>query len=176
MTDRRSTGRGAIDTRFPDQLPGTLDALAAISALVHTWSAPQFQHALAQRIEPEPDLPVLLMIRHLGMFGGQTPSDIGAALGMSRSNASKVINRAQDRDLVVRVGNQRDLRSVTVTLTEAGSELANRCTRAGDEMMRELIADWDESDRAAWIRLSRRLSRDAAQYAARLVRSAESAE
>lgn len=143
--------------------------MAATSALVYIWSLPQFQRALAAAVAPDVDLGVQLLVRHLGMFGDQLPSHLGIALGMTRSNVSKIVGRAEGKGLVVRQPVEGDRRSTLVSLSPAGSVLAEKILHSGDEMMREMTRSWSREELRAWAQRSHLLAEAAADYAQRLM-------
>lgn len=166
---QHATPATARPAGLPTVLPYRVDALGSTSALVYIWTLPQFQRALAARVTPEVDLGVQALVRHLGMLRAQTPSQLGATLGMTRSNVSKIVGRAEDLGLVTRQAAPADGRSVLVELTEAGDVLAERTMEVGDEMMRELTRGWSADELHQWTLLSRRLAEAAASYAQDLI-------
>ncbi|GGH47188.1 MarR family winged helix-turn-helix transcriptional regulator [Microbacterium album] len=154
---------------LPTELPYHVDALTAVSALVYIWTLPAFQHALGEQVEANPDVPVQLLVRHLEMFGPQSPTALARDLGMTRSNVSKIVGRAEARALLVRVVDHEDARSIQIRLVEAGRDLARRTLAIGDAMMRQLTKEWAAQELQAWTDLSHRLSREAARYAERII-------
>lgn len=58
--------------------------------------------------------------------GQQTSSEIADALGLSHSNASKVIRSVEDKDLITRQVGKEDKRQMNFILTAAGRELITR--------------------------------------------------
>ncbi|WP_345037617.1 MarR family winged helix-turn-helix transcriptional regulator [Georgenia daeguensis] len=143
--------------------------MAATSALMYIWSLPQFQRALAAHVAPDVDLGVQTLVRHLGMFGAQLPSHLGVALGMTRSNVSKIVRRAEAHGLVTREPVDRDGRSILVDLSPAGDVLAAQILHSGDEMMREMTRGWSREELRDWTRLSHRLANAAAEYAQKII-------
>ena len=69
-----------------------------------------------------------------------TMSELAAYLGLDRSTITGLINRASERHLVRRVGNENDKRSSRVTLTEAGQALAATCASEISRKIAPLVA------------------------------------
>ncbi|HLR96190.1 MAG TPA: MarR family transcriptional regulator [Jiangellaceae bacterium] len=169
MASERTVSGTAVRQELPTALPYRVEALAATSALVYIWTLPSFQRALAAQVAPDVDLGVQTLVRHLGMFGSQFPSHLGTALGMTRSNVSKIVRRAETHGLVIREPGTGDRRSVLVKLSSAGEILAARTLEVGDEMMSELTQGWSREELHDWTRLSHRLANAAAEFAQSLI-------
>lgn len=58
--------------------------------------------------------------------GRMTSSELADALGLSHSNASKVIRSAEEKDLITRQVGQKDKRQMNFIPTAAGQELITR--------------------------------------------------
>jgi MarR family transcriptional regulator, lower aerobic nicotinate degradation pathway regulator len=69
-----------------------------------------------------------------------TMSELATYLGLDRSTITGLINRAQERDLVRRVGNHSDRRSTRVTLTRSGRQLAAACATEISQEIAPLVA------------------------------------
>jgi MarR family transcriptional regulator, lower aerobic nicotinate degradation pathway regulator len=69
-----------------------------------------------------------------------TMSELAAYLGLDRSTITGLINRAEERGLMRRVGNKNDKRSSRVTLTKAGQALATRCAAEISQEIAPLVA------------------------------------
>ncbi|MET0822322.1 MAG: MarR family winged helix-turn-helix transcriptional regulator [Aeromicrobium sp.] len=160
---------GVQQPAVPSDLPYGSKPLIALSALFYVWSLPRFQTALAGRLDPGVDLGVHTLVRELILFGPQRPSTVAERLGKSRSNMSKVANRAIDAQLVLRRGEDGDARSVVLDLTAAGQALGADALKIGDTMMDELVEGWSAEELEMWTNLTHRLSVAAADYATRLM-------
>lgn len=62
--------------------------------------------------------------------GQQTSSEIADALGLSHSNASKVIRSVEEKDLITRRVGKEDKRQMNFVLTPAGHELITKIKNA----------------------------------------------
>jgi MarR family transcriptional regulator, lower aerobic nicotinate degradation pathway regulator len=69
-----------------------------------------------------------------------TMSELAAYLGLDRSTITGLISRAEERNLVRRVGNENDKRSTRVTLTRAGQALATSCVAEISQEIAPLVA------------------------------------
>lgn len=96
---------------------------ALIDALVRTSFATM---AVLNRIAAEHDLS-LTQLRVLAILRDRrvTMSELAGYLGLDKSTVSTLVDRAAQRDLLQRTPNPLDRRSVDVTLTAAGSDLAD---------------------------------------------------
>lgn len=69
-----------------------------------------------------------------------TMSELAAYLGLDRSTITGLINRAEERGLVRRIGNKNDKRSTRVTLTKTGQALALTCAAEISQEIAPLVA------------------------------------
>lgn len=69
-----------------------------------------------------------------------TMSELAAYLGLDRSTITGLVNRAEERGLVRRIGNENDKRSTQVTLTRAGQDLARICAAEISQEIAPLVA------------------------------------
>ena len=69
-----------------------------------------------------------------------TMSELAAYLGLDRSTITGLINRAEERGLMHRVGNENDKRSSRVTLTKTGQTLAMACAAEISQEIAPLVA------------------------------------
>jgi DNA-binding MarR family transcriptional regulator len=67
-------------------------------------------------------------------------SELAAYLGLDRSTITGLINRAEERGLMRRVGNENDKRSNRVTLTKTGQTLAMACAAEISQEIAPLVA------------------------------------
>ncbi|WP_405137642.1 MarR family winged helix-turn-helix transcriptional regulator [Nocardia sp. NBC_01388] len=110
-----------VSTVFTDSKPlNTVDALVQLSFLI--------QRVLGA-VGAEHDLSII-QIRLLGVLRDRQPGmlELGAHLGLDKSSMTGLVGRAEKRGLVQRSPSPRDGRAVLVSLTPAGSALAERCT------------------------------------------------
>lgn len=77
-----------------------------------------------------------------------TMSELAAYLGLDRSTISGLVDRAEERGIMRRAGNETDRRSSRVTLTEKGHTLAATCAGEIAQELEPLVARLAASDRA----------------------------
>ena len=75
-----------------------------------------------------------------------TMSELAAYLGLDRSTITGLINRAEQRNLMRRVGNENDKRSTRVTLTRTGQSLASTCAAEISQEIAPLVAPLTPSE------------------------------
>lgn len=109
--------------------PGVVDGLVQVSFLV--------QRLLAEVGAPH-DLSVI-QVRLLGVLRDRQPSmaELAVLLQMGRPGVSGLVDRAEQRGLVTRVGDDSDRRSIRAHLTDHGQQLA---TAVRDEAARRIDA------------------------------------
>jgi DNA-binding MarR family transcriptional regulator len=90
-------------------------------------------------------------------------TEVTGALGVAHSTASRLVARAADAGMVDRAVSSTDPRRASLTLTPAGIRLvrASRDYRAG--RLREMLADWPESDISALASLLTRFAETTGQ-------------
>ncbi len=86
-------------------------------------------------------------LANLAGRGGQTISELGAAVGARATTLTSVLDRLQRRGYITRGGRPTDRRVVVVELTPTGRRVAATVRRAFDDLERRALATL--SDRAA---------------------------
>jgi DNA-binding MarR family transcriptional regulator len=104
----------------------------------------------------------------LGTGGATRPSILAAQLRTGRSNVSKLLNRLEAEGLIESLADPRDSRAQLVSLTRAGVERSHEVFSIGDDMMRELTAEWSPEEVGGFTELLARLNTAAARYEERL--------
>jgi DNA-binding MarR family transcriptional regulator len=98
----------------------------------------------------------MLQCRLLGVLRDREPSmaELARLLGLDKSSATGLVDRAQRRGLVERVANPRDGRGWRVVLTTAGRALTEVAVVDVTRQIAELTADLTDSDRDRLSRLA----------------------
>ncbi|MFG2955750.1 MarR family winged helix-turn-helix transcriptional regulator [Streptomyces sp. NPDC048291] len=119
---------------------GLVDGLAQLSFLV--------QGALG-KVAAEHGLSVV-QLRLLGVLRDRTPGmqELANHLGLDKSSMTGLVDRAERRDLVRRTPAPHDRRSVLVSITPQGQELARQCQALADRELRDLAAHLTDAQRA----------------------------
>ena len=89
------------------------------------------------------------LARLLSLLGGRAPTvnELATLLGLDKSSASGLIDRAQRRGLVRRVPSQLDRRSVRVRLTKQGSDLSEALSSSFAKGVADLLDPLPDEDR-----------------------------
>ena len=93
----------------------------------------------------------LLML--LRANGSLAPKPLARALAVSAPNLTLLLDRLQDRDLVLRAPNPKDGRSQHVSLSAKGLQLAQRAAQAAIPMETELMGRLTSAEHAMLIEL-----------------------
>jgi MarR family transcriptional regulator, lower aerobic nicotinate degradation pathway regulator len=129
-----------------DQASPTTDALVQLSFVLHTeMTGVAADHDLS-----------LVQLRMLGVLRDRRPTMARLAqhLGLTKSSLTGLIDRAEHKDLVRRVADRADGRTVRVELTRHGRALATRATAAANRDVDLLLADLSAAQRAQLTRLA----------------------
>jgi DNA-binding MarR family transcriptional regulator len=141
-----------VARRIDDELPNApvvkrLEEMesSAVAALVHLvgyWTSEDFQGILAERagVDTESrDVPLLFMLARLGPV---RPSVCARALSVSAGNVSKMVDRLAARGYARRTADPHDARASFVSLTELGTNAADRLNREGERLFTDLLSAW----------------------------------
>jgi DNA-binding MarR family transcriptional regulator len=80
----------------------------------------------------------VLMALHAG--DSRTVGELAQTLGVRLPTVSGIVDRLEAQGLVGRQSDERDRRVVRIRLTEAGSDLAGRLARVGQQRFRDWLA------------------------------------
>lgn len=100
----------------------------------------------------------------LGFRGTARPGALAAIIGVGAPAVSKAVKRLAAANLVIVTADPDDGRACELTLSREGRSVARRLYAVGDDMIRELTADWDEEDIRIMTALTARLARSAHAY------------
>ncbi|MFG3399455.1 MarR family winged helix-turn-helix transcriptional regulator [Streptomyces parvus] len=142
--------------------------LSNLSELVARWGSHRFQMAHGSQINNGLDFASNKVLYVLGRSGPLRPSALAEQLATGRANVSKLVNRLELRGLVHKVKDPHDARASLVELTPLGIELSRDAFRIGDEMLREMTADWSAQEVSIFSHQMARFTRAAAEYERRV--------
>ncbi len=119
----------------------TVDALAQAAFLI--------QRALEQRAN-EHDFS-LIQTRLLGVLRDREPTmnELAQLLGIDKSSASGLVDRAERRGLVQRTPSTRDRRSVLVRLTDQGRSLVDEVSARFEQDVAAMLEPLTASERSS---------------------------
>ena len=143
----------------------TVDGLAQLSFLVH---------GLLERRAGEHGISII-QTRLLGVLRDRKPTmnELATLLGLDKSSATGLVDRAERRGLVARVPSSADRRSVLVALTDAGRALVVECAAGFEADVAALLAPLVAADRDALSRSSAGCSSPTRRPRRRSVRRSE---
>jgi MarR family transcriptional regulator, negative regulator of the multidrug operon emrRAB len=93
----------------------------------------------------EPEFRVLVALFSQGE-GVAHPSDLCARTGQSPANMSRISDALVSRDLITRVSSSKDRRRMVLRITESGEELVRRLMPVLFAPLKEMFAEFSESD------------------------------
>jgi DNA-binding MarR family transcriptional regulator len=134
---------------------------AALLALRRITQTPQGQPVVmagATRVEMSTILVVDAVAR--AERSRASISDVGAALSVTPSTASRLVGRAESVGMVARRPADDDPRRTDLTLTPAGKRLQSDAVRYRTGRLRERLRDWDDRDVDDFVRLLERFADD----------------
>ena len=91
--------------------------------------------------------------------GPLSPKRLGQALALSAPNLTLLLDRLQDRGLILRERSQTDRRSQNIVLTESGRQLADDGAASAEPMEAELNDRLSHAERLMLIELLRKVAR-----------------
>jgi MarR family transcriptional regulator, lower aerobic nicotinate degradation pathway regulator len=142
------TDRAPFPTEPAAQL-STVDGLAQLSFLTL---------GLLERRAGEHRISVI-QTRLLGVLRDRTPTmnELATLLGLDKSSATGLVDRAERRGLVTRVPSSSDRRVVLVDLTDAGRALVSEVSAGFEADVATLLERLPPADRSSLARLVSRL-------------------
>lgn len=72
-------------------------------------------------------------------FGVDTPAELSRYLGLDSGSMTRMLDRLEQKDLIVRERSEGDRRQVRLVLTADGQRLADRLPHIGADAMNELV-------------------------------------
>lgn len=149
------------------------ELLSNLSELITRFNSYQFQAAHASRLSNGLDFTANRVLYLLGTEGASRPSELAAQLATGRSNISKVLRRLESDGLIACNADSDDSRATLISLTAKGVAHSHEVFTIGDDMIRELTADWDPAEITQFSALLGRLNVASAGYEYRLTAAAK---
>lgn len=106
----------------------------------------------------------------LGQFGTMTAKEIGEHSRMHKTKVSRAVASLEQRRLILRTPNTRDMRESILRLTDAGAEAYRKLVPEARRFSDALLAPLDPSDRAVFDKVLDQLSRRAQELSFHLQR------
>jgi len=99
----------------------------------------------------------LHLLKNLDPQQGRTQRQIGAATGKSAANTTRILDRLEKKNLIVRRENPQDRRSQIVLLTVEGAELRKEMSRLLESLSTRIEENIDNQDMAVVVRVLGRI-------------------
>ena len=99
----------------------------------------------------------LHLLKNLDRQQGRTQSEIGAVTGKSAANTTRILDRLEKKNLIVRRENPQDRRSQLVLLTVEGAELRKEMSRLFEVLSARIEENIDNQDMAVVVRVLGRI-------------------
>lgn len=145
------------DKGNPTVRPYSHALMSSLVRIIGEWSAPDFLTAVVAREGLELDPGSITAITLLSTGAPRRPSKLAQQMVTGASNVSKILARLARADIVELLPDPADARASLVTLTPVGRTVASTFVRAGDSLVAELLAGWEQQDRQDLVRLLNKL-------------------
>ena len=94
----------------------------------------------------------LHLLKNLDRLQGKTQSEIGAATGKSAANTTRILDRLEKKNLIVRRENPADRRSQLVFLTAQGVDLSREMSRLLEALSSRIEENLDKQELTVLVR------------------------
>lgn len=84
----------------------------------------------------------------VAQFATDTPADLCRHLSLDSGSMTRMLDRLEQKDLIVRSRSDVDRRQVRIELTEEGKTLSNRLPQVGADAMNEMFTSIESEDLA----------------------------
>lgn len=117
------------------------------------------QHIQQEMEHVEVSMPQMWFLSRLSEAGSPQPISFFAdGIHSNRSNATQMIDRLEAENLVRRIKNPDDRRSVLVELTQHGQEQLNQANQRHEQILANLLQPLSDDERDETIKVFQRLS------------------
>ena len=103
--------------------------------------------------------PQYYVLATLGYFGGLPFSEIGAKMMVTVSNLTGIVDRLEEKKLVVRERDKQDRRVIHVKLTDKGTKTYKTAIAAFEKTVARVFSPLDEPEQKQLMHLLRKLLR-----------------
>ena len=133
------------------------DTIAALDDHVGFWLrivSNGVSHAFATRLAAlDVTVAEWVVLRTLYDRPAVTPGHVASQLGMTRGAISKLVDRLENKRLLLRAHSETDRRSQTLTLSMTGQALVPQLAALADQNDAEFFDHLQSDDRAALVRI-----------------------
>lgn len=107
----------------------------------------------------------LHLLKGLDRQKGRTQSEIGSLTGKSPANTTRILDRLEKKNLIIRRENPQDRRSQLVFLTDKGADLSREMARLLEALSARIEESIDKQDRAVVLRVLGRIEANSLKIA-----------
>ncbi|WP_150274983.1 MarR family winged helix-turn-helix transcriptional regulator [Paenibacillus tepidiphilus] len=104
------------------------------------------------------DRAAYLLLHHIVSSPGSGVKTIADEFHLDISTVSRQVAALEQRGYITRLPDESDGRSYTLAITELGAEVLKESQEARQESVRQLLKDWDESERQNFGELLRKFN------------------
>lgn len=101
------------------------------------------------------EVPILC---HICETGKATPTELARKYSLSTARIATILNRLEDKELIVRVHDNKDRRKVFIYLTDKGKDFATVKINALHQHMNDLLNMLGEEDSKEYLRLTSKVA------------------
>lgn len=84
----------------------------------------------------------------VALYGAETPADLCRALCLDSGSMTRMLDRLEQKELLVRTRSEADRRQVRLVLTDSGKEIADLLSEIGAKAMNEMVGVLEDSELA----------------------------
>jgi DNA-binding MarR family transcriptional regulator len=142
-------------------LEGTVDQVEnALIPLVRYLSSPRTWRQIAAATDVALDRARYVVLRAVAESEPVRTTALAEQVGVDPSTMSRHVSILERAGLVERVADPADGRATSLSLTAAGRDVMGRVRAARHDLITDVLADWNDDDRAQLASLLGRLSDD----------------
>lgn len=84
----------------------------------------------------------------VALYGAETPADLCRSLCLDSGSMTRMLDRLEQKDLLVRTRSESDRRQVRLVLTESGKALSDQLPQIGAKAMNEMVGVLEDGELA----------------------------
>jgi DNA-binding MarR family transcriptional regulator len=134
----------------------------ALRLFSQTAKRPQRWAMITQQAGISIDRPSAFILQIMQLHAPQQlrVQDLAIKLGVEPPSITRKTQELELSGYILRTPDPKDKRAISLQLTAAGGELANKLRAAGREAIREAFTNWSDNDRQTFAHLFERFSHD----------------
>ena len=140
---------------------------SALMDIVGMLNSPRNDDILLEEAGVSLDRALFPLLVRIDALGPLVVAELADHVGRDHSTVSRQVAKLGQLGLVEREARAGDQRVRAVTITERGSDVADRLSSARQRLFEHLLAGWSEEDRRALARLNTKLAESMKRLATR---------